>query len=152
MRLQELLAASTGAPPDTGLSGLGGGAAGGGVGPVCVDPRLVAAIAHALDGLYALAWGYKEQQRALGAAGACGPVAALLRSPGVLGDVGLLENSLRAVCVLCFCGAVSVETRDAENRLALGAAGACEGDFSVFLLIAFMTGLIALLPFYSVTY
>ena len=116
------------------------------------DPRLDAATAHALEGVSALAWGHKEQQRALGAAGAYGPVAALLRAPGVLGDAGLLEKSLLAVRVLCFCGAVSVETRDVENRLALGAAGACEGYFSVLLLIACMTGLIALLPFYSVNY
>ena len=92
-----------------------------------MDHRLVFAMAHALDGLYALAWGHKEQQRALGAAGACGPVAALLNVPSVLGDAELLEKSLLGVRVLCRHGK-GKKTRDKANEKALAAAGACEGE------------------------
>ena len=94
-----------------------------------MDPRLVFAMAHALDGLYALAWGHKEQQRALGAAGACEPVAALLNAPSVLGDAGLLEKSLLGVRVLCRHGK-GTDTRDEANEKTLAAAGACEGECS----------------------
>ena len=91
-----------------------------------LDPRLVPATAHALDGLFALAWGHKEQQRALGAAGACQAVAALLRAPRVVLDTTLLEKTLQAVCVLCRHG-ILPDTRDEANEQMLGAEGACEG-------------------------
>ena len=77
--------------------------------------------------MYALAWGHKEQQRALGAAGACQAVAALLRAPGVQTHAALLEKSLRAVHVLCRHG-ITLDTRDEANEKALVAAGACEGE------------------------
>ena len=82
---------------------------------------------HALEGVYALAWGHKEQQRALGAAGACQAVAALLRAPGVQTHAALLEKSLWAVCVLCRHG-ITPDTRDEANEQALTLAGACEGE------------------------
>ena len=91
-----------------------------------LDPRLVSATAHALDGLSALAWGRKEQQRALGAAGACQAVAALLRVPRVVADTTLLEKILQAVCVLCQHG-ISSDTRDEANEQMLAEEGACEG-------------------------
>ena len=82
---------------------------------------------HALEGMYALAWGHKEQQRALGAAGACQAVAALLWAQGVQTHAGLLEKSLRAVRVLCRHG-ITPDTRDEANEQALTLAGACEGE------------------------
>ena len=91
-----------------------------------LDPRLANATAHMLDGVYALAWGHKEQQRALGAAGACQAVAALMRAPRMQSDPVLLEKSLRAVRVLCRYG-IRKDTRDEANEQALAAAGACEG-------------------------
>ena len=80
-----------------------------------------------LDKVYALAWGHKDQQRALGAAGACQAVAALLRAPGVQTHAALLEKSLWAVCVLCRHG-ITPDTRDEANEQALSLAGACEGE------------------------
>ena len=90
------------------------------------DSRLVPATAHALDGLFALAWGHKEQQRALGAAGACQAVAALLRVPRVVADTTLLEKILQAVVVLCRHG-ILLDTRDEANEQALAEERTCEG-------------------------
>ena len=91
------------------------------------EPRAnMAAAAHALDGLYALAWGNETQQRALSPA-ACSSVAALLRAPAVLGDASLAEKTLRAVRVLCRYGQEK-STRNEAAEAALVSAGACEGN------------------------
>ena len=83
-------------------------------------------MAHALEGLYALAWRQKKQQRALGAAGACKVLAALLRAPRVVMNIVLLQKTLQAICVLCRHG-IEKDTRDEANEQALAAEGACEG-------------------------
>ena len=87
---------------------------------------IATAAAHALDGLYALAWGNEVQQRALSPA-ACSSVAALLRAPAVLGDASLAEKTLRAVRVLCQYGE-EFSTRNVAGEAALASAGACEGN------------------------
>ena len=88
--------------------------------------HIITTAAHALDGLYALAWGNKAQQRALSPA-ACSSVAALLRAPAVLGDASLAEKTLRAVRVLCRYGD-EYSTRNEAGEAALVSAGACEGN------------------------
>ena len=81
-----------------------------------------------------MAWDHQEQQRALGAAGACQAVAALLRHPRVLADAVLLEKTLRAVCVLC-CHGITPDTLDDANEEALVGCRVHEGmvEFSVCL-------------------
>ena len=82
--------------------------------------QVVAAAAHVLDGLHALALatrGDETQQRAL--APAYSSVAGLLVAPAVLRDVSLVEKSVRAVRVL------ALHSREAPD--AMIAAGAGEG-------------------------
>ena len=86
--------------------------------------ELVNAAAHALDSIYALAWGNEERQRAL--APASSSVVALLRAAAALPNVVLVEKSLRAVRVLCRYGK-ALSTRNEIAEAALISAGACEG-------------------------
>ena len=96
-------------------------------GTVALGSQGIAALAHGLEGVHAQAWGSGLRQRALGAAGACEVVAALLAAPLTLEEASLAEKSLRAMQVLCRHGA-DKSTRDELNEAALGAAGVCPGE------------------------
>ena len=89
--------------------------------------EVVNAAAYALDGIFALAWGNEERQRAL--APASSSVVALLRAAAALPNVVLVEKSLRAVRVLCRYGK-EFSTRNENAEAALISAGACEGKES----------------------
>ena len=86
--------------------------------------EVVNAAAYALDGIFALAWGNEERQRAL--APASSSVVALLRAAAALPNVVLVEKSLRAVRVLCRYGKAK-SSRNEIAESALVSAGACEG-------------------------
>lgn len=108
---------------------------------------------HACDALHALVWGHALNQAALGSAGACSSLAAILRfatlgaksslsssssssalsssiiAPSITAPVhvALLEKSLKALLVLCRHGP-GRETTNTDNIKLLGEAGACQGN------------------------
>ena len=138
MRHLQLLWSALGGSPTAPLQLAQGGAIDPAVGPTAgpalgpalgpTDPaHLVVALVHGLEGVHALAWGNGAQQRALGAAGACEVVAALLAAPLTLEEASLAEKSLRAVQVLCRHG-IGRETRDELNETVLASAGVCPGE------------------------